>query len=273
MWVELGFGIISFKIATMSESILLNKNVLVAEDNAINQMVVKHTLLKLGASADIAGDGVEAIEKFKKNKYDLILMDIQMPLMDGYEATMYIRNQLRSNVPIIAMTAFALNGEDEKCYEYGMNNYVSKPFNMENLSNVIQKVLSVPLEVSPNPYILVSENISVDLTMLYEISGDDEAYISVMVQTFLENMPNTLKKLEQSLSDENWEGVYQAAHYAKSTLSVIKVSDMFDLVFMIETNAKNKTNLQTLPALVQKVNDAFLIAEELLSKKFFVACS
>ena len=257
----------------MSENILVNKNVLVAEDNAINQMVVKHTLLKLGATADIAGDGAEAIEKFKKNKYDLILMDIQMPLMDGYEATMYIRNQLRSTVPIIAMTAFGLNGEDEKCYECGMNNYVSKPFTIENLSSIIQKVLSVPSQVSTNPYILVSKNISVDLSMLYDISGEDEAYISVMVQTFLENMPNTLKKIEQSLSGENWEGLYQAAHYAKSTLSVIKVSEMFDAVLMIEANAKNKTNLHTLPALVQKVNEAFLVAEEVLSKKFSVVCN
>ncbi|GEO09745.1 response regulator [Segetibacter aerophilus] len=257
----------------MSDNILLNKSVLVAEDNAINQMVVKHTLLKLGATADIAGDGAEAIEKFKKNKYDLILMDIQMPLMDGYDATMYIRNQLQSSVPIIAMTAFGLNGEDEKCYECGMNNFVAKPFTIENLSNVIQKVLSVPSEISSNPHILVSENISVDLTMLYDISGEDEAYITIMVQTFLENMPVTLKKIEQCLADENWEGLYQAAHYAKSTLSVIKVSEMFDAVLAIETSAKNKINLDSLPALVQKITSSFLIAEAVLAKKFVLTCS
>ncbi|MCW3105961.1 MAG: multi-sensor hybrid histidine kinase [Segetibacter sp.] len=257
----------------MSDNILLNKRVLVAEDNAINQMVVKHTLLKLGASADIAGDGAEAIEKFKKNKYDLILMDIQMPLMDGYEATAYIRNQLGSNVPIIAMTAFGLNGEDEKCYECGMNNYVSKPFTIENLSNTIQKVLSLPSEVSANPYILVNKNISVDLSMLYDISGDDENYISVMVQTFLENMPNTLKKIDETLLNEDWEGLFRAAHYAKSSLSVIKISEMFDAVLAIEGNAKNKTNFQALPGLVKKINESFLIAEEILSKKFGAECN
>ncbi|MDQ6813538.1 MAG: response regulator [Bacteroidota bacterium] len=255
----------------MSENILINKNVLVAEDNAINQMVVKHTLLKLGATADIAGDGAEAIEKFKKNKYDLILMDIQMPLMDGHEATAYIRNQLQSNVPIIAMTAFGLNGEDEKCYESGMNNFVAKPFTIENLSTVIQKVLSVPAHHDTNPYILVSRNISVDLSMLYEISGEDEGYIRVMVQTFLENMPNTLKKIEVSIAEEQWDSVYRAAHYAKSTLSVIKVSEMFDPVLVIEVNAKNKINLHLLPALLQTVKDAFAIAEELLTKKFISA--
>lgn len=256
---------------SMSENILIDKNVLVAEDNAINQMVVKHTLLKLGATADIAGDGCEAIEKFKKNKYDLILMDIQMPLMDGYEATRYIRNQLASNVPVIAMTAFGLNGENEKCFECGMNDYVSKPFTIENLGNIIQKVLSVPIQVMQNPHILTSKGVSVDLSMLYDISGDDDAYISVMVQTFLENMPVTLHKIQQSLNSKDWNALYQAAHYAKSTLSVIKVSEMFDPILMIESFAKKQTDLDKLPALVQKVTDAFLIAEEILTKEFVVS--
>jgi CheY-like chemotaxis protein len=252
----------------MTEDILLDKKVLVAEDNAINQMVVKHTLLKLGASADIAGDGAEAIEKFKKENYDLILMDIQMPLMDGYEATEYIRNQLQSSVPIIAMTAFAINGEEEKCYECGMNNYISKPFTIESLSCVINKVLSLPLAVSTNPYILTNKNISVDVSMLYDISGDDESYIALMVQTFLENMPSTIKKIEKGLLDEDWDTLYKTAHYAKSSLSVIKVSEMFEAVLAIEQNAKERTNISMLPGLVKKINESFVIAEEVLSRKF-----
>ncbi len=256
----------------MSNGILLNKNILVAEDNAINQMVVKHTLLKLGAKADIAGDGVEAIEKFKNNRYDLILMDIQMPLMDGYEATAYIRNQLHSNVPIIAMTAFALNGEDEKCIECGMNGYVSKPFSIDEFSNVIQKVLSLPSEISNNPYILVNKNIAVDVSMLYDISGDDESYIHTMVQTFLENMPNTLLKIEQRIAEEDYEGVHRAAHYAKSSLSVIKINEMFDAVLAIEVNAKKGTDLPAIPALLKKAKDAYILAEQVLSKKFAAEC-
>lgn len=257
----------------MSDSILLNKNVLVAEDNAINQMVVKHALLKLGAGADIAGDGAEAIEKFKKNKYDLILMDIQMPLMDGYEATTYIRNQLGSNVPIIAMTAFALNGEEEKCFECGMDEYISKPFTIDNLSSVIERVLSFPGKVIANPYILCKKNISVDVSMLYDISGDDENYICVMVQTFLENMPNTLKRMDESLLNEDWDGLYKAAHYAKSSLSVIKVSEMLEAVLAAEENARKRINLDTLPLLVKKINESFVVAEEILSKKFAPACN
>lgn len=252
----------------MTENILNNKIVLVAEDNAINQMVVKHTLLKLGASSDIAGDGTEAIEKFKNNHYDLILMDIQMPLMDGYEATTYIRSQLKSPVPIIAMTAFALNGEDEKCYECGMNGYVSKPFTIESLSAAIEKVLLIPTEISDNPYILGNENVAVDVSMLYDISGNDENYIHTMVQTFLENMPVTIGKIEKSLEDKDWENLYKSAHYAKSSLSVIKIGELFEWVVKVEVNAKNKINLETLPGLVEKIKEKYLLAERVLAEKF-----
>lgn len=257
----------------MTDNILLNKCVLVAEDNAINQMVVKHTLFKLGAVADVACNGAEAIEKIKARKYDLILMDIQMPVMDGYEATRYIRNELRSNVPIIAMTAFALYGEDEKCYKCGMNNYVSKPFTIEKLGNIIQEVLSVPSETTPDPHVLVDKNISIDLSMVYDVSGEDESYVELMVQTFLENMPGTIKKIQQFSIDENWQDLYQAAHHAKSTLSVIKIGQMFDAVLAIEVNARGRTNLHEIPALVKQVSDIFTIAREMLSKKFNVSCN
>lgn len=220
------------KLQLMISNILYNKNVLVADDNDINQMVVKHTLLKLGASADAAGDGAEAVEKCKANRYDLILMDIQMPLMDGYEAAQYIRTQLQSSVPIIAMTAFALNGENEKCMECGMNGYVSKPFTAESLSNEIQKILSVSAEINNNSlYILRNEDVAVDISMLYDVSGNDESYVRTMVQTFLKHMPNYLQAIESSLRKEDWDNVFKTAHFAKSSLSVIRVIEMYDYVF------------------------------------------
>ena len=252
----------------MSDSMLANKSVLVAEDNSINQMVVRHALMKLGASTDIANDGAEAIGKLKISDYDLILMDIQMPNMDGYETTGYIRTQLKSSVPIIAMTAFAINGEEEKCYEQGMNGYLSKPFTIESLSVVIQKVLSVAVEITNSPYILGNKNVAVDVSMLYDISGNDESYIHTMVHTFLENMPLTLKKIEESLQLKDWENLYKSAHYAKSSLSVIKIGEMFDWVVEVEGNAKKETNLETLPDLVKKIREKFALAEQVLSEKY-----
>lgn len=271
-WRILALIMIALSKSIMQDNILLNKKVLVAEDNTINQMVVKHTLTKLGAIPDIAADGQEAVEKMKLNRYDLILMDIQMPLLDGYDTTKFIRNQLQSNIPIIAMTAFALKGEDDKCIECGMNGYVSKPFTIESLRAAIQSVLEVPVAATTNPYILSTSNVAVDIGMLYEIAGDDSAYINTMITTFLENMPKTLAKIEADLAAEDWDNLYRSAHYAKSSLSVIKISDTIDWVQKIEERAKAKHDVETIPALLNRLKENYAIGEKLLLQKFGNAC-
>jgi HPt (histidine-containing phosphotransfer) domain-containing protein len=199
-------------------------------------------------------------------------MDIQLPVMDGHEATGYIRNCLLSKVPIIAMTAHAWDDEVKKCYASGMNGYVSKPFTLDKLSIEVHRVLSAQESATANPYILTGMNTSVDITMLYEISGDDEDYIALMVQTFLQNMPVTLRKIEESLLSEDWEGVYKTAHFAKSSLSVIKVSNMLEAVLSVEENAKKRINLQTVPQLVKLIKESFEEAEKVLSGKFSSIC-
>ncbi len=252
----------------MSENMLQDKKVLVVEDNIINQMVVKHSLQKLGASTDIAGDGAEAIAKIKGDHYDLVLMDIQMPVMDGYETTHYIRNQMNCTIPIIAMTAFALKGEDEKCFQSGMNGYVSKPFTVESLHHAINKVFDSPTIANANPNVLNNPNVSVDISMLYEIAGNDDAYIRNMIATFLEVSPVTLAKIETAYNNSDWENLYKAAHYAKSSLAVIKVADMYEWVTTIEYKAKNKVELDTLFPLIELLKDKYIVVEKLLSEKF-----
>jgi len=117
--------------------------ILLVEDNLINQKVASHTIKKNGHELDVANDGVEAIKKFQENTYDLILMDIQMPNMNGYEATQAIRKieleEQKEAIKIVAMTANALKGEREKCLELGMNGYLSKPFKQEALLKVINQ--------------------------------------------------------------------------------------------------------------------------------------
>ena len=120
--------------------------ILLAEDNIINQMVAQGILNKLGYGADVVADGAEAVKVLKTISYDLVFMDCQMPLMDGYEATKEIRN-LQSevenhNIPIIAMTANAMQGDREKCLEAGMNDYIAKPVEPEVLKEIIEKWLS-----------------------------------------------------------------------------------------------------------------------------------
>jgi CheY-like chemotaxis protein len=252
----------------MEDLNLKYNKVLVVEDNNINQLVVKYTLQKLGISIDIAVDGIEAIEKINTNNYDLILMDIQLPEMSGYDVTSYIRNQMKNSIPIIAMTALAINGEDEKCIEFGMNGYVSKPFTVESLYNAINKVYKTPSPISQNANILSTPQVAVDMSMLYEIAGDDKEYIDTMVETFLENMPSTLQKIEEYMVNKDYDSLYKAAHYAKSSLSIIKISDVYSWVEKIEQNAKNRVELDTLEDLINNVKEKFALAEKVLTQKF-----
>ena len=113
--------------------------ILMAEDNPINQRVGKLILQKAGFNVDLVGDGNEALEAHKSTPYDLILMDCQMPTMDGFEASRIIRTMDQPQPVIIAVTANALVGEREKCLEAGMNDYLSKPFQAEQLVSLVKK--------------------------------------------------------------------------------------------------------------------------------------
>lgn len=121
---------------------LKNKKILVVEDNQINQFLVISLLKKWELILEVADNGAIAIEKIKENKYDLILMDMQMPIMGGIEATAIIRNELKLTIPIIALTARAIKGDDKECLNAGMDDYVSKPFNESELVNKISKLIN-----------------------------------------------------------------------------------------------------------------------------------
>ena len=116
-------------------------SVLLCEDNPLNQHLAKNIIRNFGFSIDVAENGKEGIDLLINNKYDIILMDLQMPVMDGYQTTTYIRNELKSNIPIIAITAHCLIGEEQKCLDLGMNAYMSKPFKRDELLTQIKEVI------------------------------------------------------------------------------------------------------------------------------------
>lgn len=119
----------------MSKGKKRNLKLLLVEDNKLNQKLIESSLRRFGYSIDIANNGVEAVEKFRPGKYDVILMDIMMPVMDGFEATSKIRSmETRIKTPIIALTANTLNYDREKCLSSGMDEYISKPLSIEKLN-------------------------------------------------------------------------------------------------------------------------------------------
>jgi CheY-like chemotaxis protein len=121
----------------MSEGHKPTTKILIAEDNMLNQKLIAFMIKGWGMESTICNNGEQAVEKLKVGNYDLVLMDLQMPVMDGYEAVSKIRKELNSDIPIIALTATESDSEKEKCTAAGMNAYVTKPINEEQLRNVI----------------------------------------------------------------------------------------------------------------------------------------
>ena len=115
-------------------------NILIVEDNSLNQKIANFILQKQGANITFAGNGKESIELIGRQDFDIVLMDIQMPVMDGYEATRYIRNVLKSEVPIVACTASSFEDETRECLEAGMNECICKPFESHVLCELILKL-------------------------------------------------------------------------------------------------------------------------------------
>jgi CheY-like chemotaxis protein len=135
------FSTSAAQVAPQKRVMLPPMNILIVDDNTINQKLIMRILKILGEDADIVNNGAEALDAVLKKKYDIVLMDIQMPIMDGYEATRRIRTDVpRENQPIIiAMTANALQGDQEKCIDIGMNDYMSKPILVDEVKRMMKK--------------------------------------------------------------------------------------------------------------------------------------
>jgi CheY-like chemotaxis protein/HPt (histidine-containing phosphotransfer) domain-containing protein len=167
----------------------------------------------------LVSNGSEVVEELKKRSYSIVLMDIQMPGMDGYTATQVIRNELKLTIPIIAMTAHAMAGERERCLQLGMNDYVSKPIKETVLYNMIGRhAQNLPENDEP-----AAEVISMDY--LNELSGGDKAFERQILGQFLIQMPEELQQLEEAIDHKDFETVKQTAHSLKSTVGYVGLSD------------------------------------------------
>lgn len=250
---------------------LHNRAVLVVHNSAASQAFLKAEVENLGGTVEVAANGIEAIDKLLQQKSELVLMAVQLPDMDGVETTAYIRTRLQNNLPIIGLGTLKQATEKKKCLHAGMNYYLAAPFTEKQLHRVLQTAVDDMNQPADNPNLLTNGDVVVDVSMIYEVAGDDESYIEMMISTFLETVPVTLQKMEDALQQKNFETLYQMAHYSKSSFSVIKISDTITIVQSIEKKAKTQSDVDELPGLLQRVVSNFEIAKELLIKKFRVA--
>ncbi len=230
----------------MDNTAVANKNVLVVEDNIVNQHLVKHTLSGFLTTVTIAENGQKAIELIKTNSYDFVLMDIFLPDINGYETASIIRNELNLEMPIIAMTASILTEEKNKCLAAGMNGCLCKPFTVYELNKVLQTIPSLVPEINKTLYIIGDEEITIDLNFLYTIADTDTEYVTFMINTFLENMPAVIEKMQQNCMDKDWDKLTKTAHYAKSSLSVVQIKQMTESIIQIENKSKLNESFEDL---------------------------
>ncbi len=246
----------------------LNKlKVLLVEDNEFNRIVAEDTMKELipGITLHMAVNGQDALDRLKKEQYDIVLMDIQMPVMDGITATKAIRGTLPEparSVKIIAMTANVMQEDIQGYFDIGMNAYVSKPFHTDELLLKLDAVMAdrKPLDIKEEPKPARNERIFpalpdkvTDMQFLRQFTNGNPEKQQKYVGMFLENAPKLLENLERGLADKDYTAVKIAAHSLKPQLSYMGVKEDISNIFLIEQSAGATAHHDTLPELVNNL--------------------
>jgi GAF domain-containing protein/CheY-like chemotaxis protein/HPt (histidine-containing phosphotransfer) domain-containing protein len=215
--------------------------VLLTEDNTVNQRLALRFLEKMGYRADVAGNGLEAIEALERQPYDLILMDVQMPEMDGLEATHRIveRWPLGERPWIVAMTAEAMQGDRERCLEAGMNDYLTKPIRPHELSAAIERA-PMRRRASAEGGRVRRSTEPIDRAVLSRLSasmGGDDEFVAELIDQFLADAPGYMAAAREALANGDAEAVRRAAHTLKSNAATLGANELADSSRELEARA------------------------------------
>lgn len=239
--------------------------ILLAEDNEINQLLAKSILHFWGFESKVATTGYEVIDLIENEDFDVILMDIQMPEKDGIEATEEIRNLTdlkKKNIPIIALTANALKGEEKKYIQVGMDDFLTKPFKQNDLYDVISRVLNNKgsfgrkINNHKNSISVIYPDPSVklyNLSLLNDIARGNDEFLISLTKIFVETIPPTSTQLKEACMNEEWDNASKLAHKLKSTIDSLQISSIKEDVRFIELNAKKLEHLSELSEIADKI--------------------
>ncbi len=278
-------------------------NILVAEDNDINRFIIEKMLLGWGMKVDFAATGIEAVQKSSEKEFDLILMDVEMPDMNGYRATEIIRNEKDAplcEIPIIAMTGHAMAGEREKCIACGMDDYISKPFKQEELKEKIIFNAAKALTINTStPSTLISDAMSmediqqknsgaeiktastnpsdpgmsptddrlINLQFLREISENNEQFFREFITMFLLNTPKSVNDMNEAHQHNDWEQLRQAAHKVKPSFNYVGLKELNQLSAKVEEFAKQKINAAEITIMLARITAMSIIAYRQLEEE------
>jgi CheY-like chemotaxis protein len=239
------------------------KSLLLVDDNEIN-LVLARDAIQLNFPAlqiDQAENGQEAIDKIEVKTYDLIIMDLKMPVMDGYQATKYIRNELKppkNEVPILGMTAYAMKEERQKCMQEGMNDYLLKPFETEILIEKIEQLIKMNTVNKPltewaedTPHTLVNQHI--DLSYMPEVYTRNAEKKKKILTLSFNKIPNDIQKLKNNYEISDLNSIKDIAHSMKASVFFLGLTEMHGLLKDIEHNIKNGIQLDLLPSMISRI--------------------
>ncbi|MDA7977868.1 MAG: PAS domain S-box protein [Pirellulales bacterium] len=221
--------------------------ILLAEDSLVNQKLAIGLLQKKGHHVHVVENGEDALKALEQHEFDVVLMDVQMPQMDGLEATAAIRKheqQTGTHLPIIAMTAHAMQGDRERCLEAGMDDYVAKPIRSEVLYETINQLVgrrdSPPQETSPDSSWITSPE-RLDWHTAWETVDGDLELLRELIGAFLQELPQLMQQLTDGIAKSKAKQVRMAAHTIKGSLRYFGAKTAYDLAFKLESGAEDGT--------------------------------
>ncbi|MCX6055069.1 MAG: response regulator [Chloroflexi bacterium] len=251
-------------------------HILLAEDNPINQKLAVRLLEKAGYPVDVVSNGLEAIEAVKKKTYRVVLMDVQMPEMDGLEATRRIRglNLPAANIPIIAMTAHAMSGDEDRCIESGMNGYLSKPLNVEGLFNLIEKYSEgnemEPRKLSQQELISELKSKSVNLfdlgKALPRFSEDLEVFFDLL-EEFIKQLKTSVNDMENALVGKDAKIIHFMSHLIKGAAGNFEMNSISIPANELEQRTANGSIKECYPLILEIKNQIPLLEDFFLTNK------
>jgi len=236
---------------TVSDLQQFSSHILLVEDNSTNQIIAKRMLEKYGLTIEIAENGEQAIEKLSSKNFDLIFMDCQMPVMDGFEATKFIRasldSKLNTDITIVAMTANAIQGDREACIEAGMNDYLTKPINPNDLQNMLLKwLVNDSLINQSNQNTIEGSNISkdFDFSSFSKRMMDDQDLMMEVAKSYVTDMEITIPEMLKALKQNQNETIIKLAHKIKGVslnIGAVSISTLAKEIESLEFNG-NENN-------------------------------
>jgi CheY-like chemotaxis protein/HPt (histidine-containing phosphotransfer) domain-containing protein len=247
---------------------LAQKRVLLVEDNELNRLVASNTLAHYKIEIVEATNGLEAIEALKKEGFDVILMDLQMPIMDGLTATRIIRSELQLQIPIIALTANAFKSEIDKCKAAGMNDYITKPFEEKILIKTIERALN-PLSISlitpTQPVALSNTEALYNLQAITAIGNGDKAFLNKYIHLFITQSNNALQQLKNHYANGDWNEIKNVAHSIKSSMLMLQITGAMPEIMLLEAHESHALAATEIGESIERLRAALHAVIEQLS--------